>query len=616
MRLETVRIKGFRCFGQETELSVDKFTAILGRNDVGKSSLLEALQIFFDDSTPDAGDVNMNLDDREVQIVCEFSDLPQTIVLDADYPTTLHDEFLLRANGRLAIQKVYDGSLKAPKLKGTYVLARHPTADGFTDLMKLKNKDLKERAAKVGVDMDSVPKNINAALRKAIWAAAPDLDLNEILLDVAEEGTKQLWNQLKETLPIFALFKADRPSTDQDSEAQDPMKTAVQQALKAHEGKLEELRAAVESSVLEVAKLTVSKLAEIDPNLAQELKPTIQRPNWATAFKIALTDEAEVPVNKRGSGVRRMILLNFFRAQAERRNDAAHGPGVIYAIEEPETSQHPANQKLLLKAFFELAEQPGCQVLITTHNPALARNLPVESLRLVTRAYDNRRRILVGNDDVYYQAAKELGVLPDNSVKAFVGVEGTNDINFLKAISRVLSPHEADIPDLAKAEELGQLIFIPLGGSNLANWVGRLANLNRPEFHLFDRDTIPPAAPRYEDAADRINNLPGCTAMHTDVREMENYLHPDAIREQWRLIQWQDHGPFTDVPRTLAPLCVDAAGGSWVNLDDKARAKAELGIKVKLNRDVTTRMTPGRLTESDPTGVVRTLLRRIGQALV
>jgi len=70
MRLETVRIKGFRCFGQETELSVDKFNAILGRNDVGKSSLLEALQVFFDDSAPDAGDVNMNSDDKEVHIVC------------------------------------------------------------------------------------------------------------------------------------------------------------------------------------------------------------------------------------------------------------------------------------------------------------------------------------------------------------------------------------------------------------------------------------------------------------------------------------------------------------------------------------------------------------------
>ena len=37
------------------------------------------------------------------------------------------------------------------------------------------------------------------------------------------------------------------------------------------------------------------------------------------------------------------------------------GTGVIYAIEEPETSQHPNNQKILIKAFEELAEQPGAK---------------------------------------------------------------------------------------------------------------------------------------------------------------------------------------------------------------------------------------------------------------
>jgi putative ATP-dependent endonuclease of the OLD family len=569
MKLERVRIKGFRCFQQETALPLSNFTAILGRNDVGKSSLLEALQLFFDDAAPDAGDVCMLGEDREVRIVCEFSDLPESLVLDTDHPTSLKAEYLLNAGGMLEIHKVYDGSLKTPKLKSTYVYAEHPSSDGYADLLKLKNKDLKERAERVGVDFKQTPKTINTALRRAIWDTSKDLVLRPTLLDVTEESTKQIWGQLKEQLPIFALFKADRPSTDQDAEAQDPMKLAVVEALKQQEDKLEELRVAVESAVMEVAKLTVQKLAEIDPTLAKELNPTVQKPNWATAFKIGLTDDAAVPINKRGSGVRRMILMNFFRAKAERRNEAASGPGVIYAIEEPETSQHPRNQKLLLRAFFELAEQPGQQVLITTHNPVLARELPTDSLRLVTKRADNSREILVGTHDVYQRAAQELGVLPDNGVRAFIGVEGTNDINFFKTISRILAATEGDIPDLEKAEEAGQLIFIPLGGSNLSNWVGRLANLERPEFHLFDRDTEPPSAPRYEADAARINAQPRCAAIHTDVREVENYLHPEAIRLEWPGIAWDDHQPFTDVPKVLAQKCVAAGGGDWGALGEK-----------------------------------------------
>lgn len=618
MKLESLRVRGFRCFEKETELLVGGFTAVLGRNDIGKSALLEALQLFFDDAAPDAGDVNNSIDDRQVVIICEFGDLPDRLVLDASHPTTLADEHLLNAKGRLEIHKVYDGKLKAPKLAGTYAMAEHPSHVGYQNLLELKHAGLKAMADGFKVDLTDVPKNVSTALRRALWAHATEmyggLKLQPTLLDLGKDGTKQVWAQLKEELPVFALFKADRASTDQDAEAQDPIKAAVVEALKAQEAKLDELREAVEKSVLEVAALTLDKLKEIDPHLAQELKPTVARPNWASAFKIALTDKSAVPVNKRGSGVRRLILLNFFRAQAERRNREAQGPGVIYAIEEPETSQHPHNQRLLLRAFLELSEQPGCQVLITTHNPAFARGLPVESLRLLCRAEDGSRQLLVGTEGVYAQAAKDLGVLPDNSVQAFVGVEGTNDINFLKVISRTLSQVEPDIPDLVAAEDAGRLIFIPLGGSNLANWIGRFSHLNRPEFHLFDRDTEPPAAPRYEDAANKILAL-GCWAEHTDAREMENYIHHAAISAQWPALGWAAHNARTDVPLVLTQMVVAAAGKDWGALEAQGRKDAQAGIKAKLNKEVVGRMTPAQLTESDPNGIVRGFLRRVGVAL-
>jgi putative ATP-dependent endonuclease of OLD family len=618
MKLESLRVRGFRCFANETELLVGGFTAVLGRNDIGKSALLEALQMFFDDATPDAGDVNNSTDDRQIIITCEFGDLPDRLVLDASHPTTLADEYLLNSRGRLEIRKVYDGALKTPKLVGTYAMAEHPSHLGYDKLLEQKHGSLKTLAEGFQIDLAEVPKNVSTALRRALWAHAIEmygnLKLQPTLLDLGKDGTKQVWAQLKEALPVFALFKADRASTDQDAEAQDPIKAAVIEALKAQEAKLDELRLAVEKSVLEVADLTLEKLKEIDPHLAQQLKPTVARPNWASAFKIALTDEAAVPVNKRGSGVRRLILMNFFRAQVERRSREASGPGVIYAIEEPETSQHPHNQRLLLRAFLELSEQPGCQVLITTHNPAFARGLPVESLRLICKAEDGNRQLLVGTEDVYARAAKDLGVLPDNSVRAFVGVEGTNDINFLKVISSMLSKVELDIPDLSAAEESGRLIFIPLGGSNLANWVGRFADLNRPEFHLFDRDTTPPAAPKYEDEANEMLAL-GCWAEHTDAREMENYIHHAAINAQWPGLGWKPHTAWTDVPLALAQMVVAAAGQDWSALKDKARKEAQAGIKAKLNKDVAGRMTPDELTESDPAGTLRSFLRRVGLAL-
>jgi Chromosome segregation ATPases len=48
MRLAAVILENFRGFKSPTRIDFDSLTGIVGRNDVGKSSILEALDIFFD----------------------------------------------------------------------------------------------------------------------------------------------------------------------------------------------------------------------------------------------------------------------------------------------------------------------------------------------------------------------------------------------------------------------------------------------------------------------------------------------------------------------------------------------------------------------------------------
>lgn len=46
MILEVVKIKNFRGYRTETIIPISNLTAFIGKNDVGKSSVLEALEIF------------------------------------------------------------------------------------------------------------------------------------------------------------------------------------------------------------------------------------------------------------------------------------------------------------------------------------------------------------------------------------------------------------------------------------------------------------------------------------------------------------------------------------------------------------------------------------------
>jgi AAA15 family ATPase/GTPase len=47
MRLEAVVLENFRSYKNRVRIPIGKLTAITGRNDVGKSTVLEALEIFF-----------------------------------------------------------------------------------------------------------------------------------------------------------------------------------------------------------------------------------------------------------------------------------------------------------------------------------------------------------------------------------------------------------------------------------------------------------------------------------------------------------------------------------------------------------------------------------------
>ncbi len=89
-------------------------------------------------------------------------------------------------------------------------------------------------------------------------------------------------------------------------------------------------------------------------------------------------------MNKRGSGVRRLILLNYFRAEAEERAGSSKGS---YALEEPETSQHPEYQKILIDSLIKLANDENRQVIITTHSPEIAKIAENENLILIKKTH-------------------------------------------------------------------------------------------------------------------------------------------------------------------------------------------------------------------------------------
>lgn len=613
MRLKALILRNFRGYKGEVRIPIHPdMTAFIGKNDVGKSTLLDALGIFFDSPLVkfDTSDLCVYSEDKEVRIGCVFDELPDSLTLDATAKTSLEAEFLLNEDGDLEIHKVFDCSLKSPKPR-VVACAKHPTADGYADLILLKNSDLKKRLKEKGVDRNDVDLRSNPSIRKALWDACDDLKLSSTEIELNNGDAKKIWEQIQRYLPLFALFRADRPSTDEDIEVQDPMKLAVRQAISELTNELQDIQDRIRDAALDVARRTLKKLQDLDPNLAKELTPTFRSdPKWDSLFKLALTTDDQIPVNKRGSGVRRLILLGFFRAEAERRLTEENRSSIIYAFEEPEISQHPFNQRMLIEALKDLASTDGCQVLITTHVPGLAEMIPTDALRYVRLVKDDIRVVEEGSEDVFERIADELGVIPDNRVRVFVCVEGPNDVAFLKNMARIL---------MSDGDEAGfdpdntpEIVFLPLGGSTLRDWVNShyLKSLRRPEIHIYDRDADCP--PKYQTQANKVNQRnDGSRAFLTTKREVENYLHPDAIRDVLGVnVQISDD---SDVPEMVARAIHEQGEGAvpWDQLNEEKRRKKETRAKQRLNNEVAAAMTVARLRDRNALDEIREWFRAI-----
>ncbi len=179
-------------------------------------------------------------------------------------------------------------------------------------------------------------------MRSAIWKhydASQHRKLRE--LDLAKEDGKNIWEKIKEFLPQYSLFQSDRKNSDNDSEVQDPLKEATKEIISSSnlETQFNQIATEVTKKLREVANSTLSKLKEMNPDIAEGLEvkiPEVKDLKWAELFKsVSIEGNDGIAMNKRGSGVRRLILLNFFRAKAEEKASRDNRT-LIYAIEEPE----------------------------------------------------------------------------------------------------------------------------------------------------------------------------------------------------------------------------------------------------------------------------------------
>lgn len=604
MKISKVYLENFRGYKNRTIINFDNLTTLIGKNDAGKSTILEALEIFFNGKI-EKSDICLNGDSETAIIGVVFKDYPKEIILDSIVPTSLHDEYLLNKDGELEIQKKYTGSKTE-----IYLVANYPTDPLVEGLHQKKQKQLQDLLKENNLTVADL--KISSQMRKKLFCSLKNPILEEQLIPTDKEDGKKIWIKLQEYLPLYELFQADRKNVDQDEEIQNPMKLLIKELIQ--DSTIKEQLNLVLNEVIskseDLAKLTLEKLKEINSEMASELSPKFNTPSWENVFKFSLHSDLGVPLNKRGSGVRRLILLSFFRAEAERRKNSRNVPNIIYAIEEPETALHPNQQKMLIEAFLDLAEVDINQIIITTHSPAIAKQLPTNSLRLIDKdennnavVYDNKNK-----QDILFDITNCLGVFPDfnltniNKVRLAICVEGKNDIEFLKTLNNTISEFK-EIIDLND----DRIIFIPMGGSSLQFWVNNnyLEKLNLAQLHIYDSDKGSNKPNKYTQYVEAINKRQHSQAFETNLRELENYITPSLLITQYPDLKEtisSSSWDILDIAELLAKYIHEndsQSKKSWVDLPTDKKEKKKSKAKNKINNEIIKNITSEYLQKHD-----------------
>lgn len=412
----------------------------------------------------DKKDRNIFFPADPVVMTAWFEELPDKVVLET-VETSLQDEFLVNANGQLEIKQIFSGASLGMKM---YLVANMPDDIDVTGIHGLKITQLRDKFK--DILPDSVDKTRSTDIRKWVLNNSKQThNLVEVEADISGID-KKLESAILNELPMYQLFKSDRENSDGDAEVQSPIKAIVKATLSenvAVNNQLNQIFEEVQQKVADRVDNILTLMKDMNIDVTNSLSAHFDSPKWDSIFKSSIDTDNNIALNKRGSGIRRLILLNFFRSEAEARirNDGKK-KSIIYAFEEPETALHPRYQDMLISSFLSMSEADDTQILITTHSPAVAKKVPANGVRLVQKE-NGEVDILVG-DSAVERVIDELGIIPDvklypDQIRRVVFLEGPSDeaifTNMYAQMSRV-------------SEDMQQtVLFLSGGGSAIKDIV-------------------------------------------------------------------------------------------------------------------------------------------------
>jgi predicted ATP-dependent endonuclease of OLD family len=354
MKIRTATIKNFKCLGPEPvtiDLSED-IVVLIGENNVGKSSVLAALNIFLSGAKSIDKDCFCNHKSDEanaIEITLEFDNLTEQ---DKQHP----------AVRSYAWQK--DGS-------DVWILKKkYYYAEGKAERTYFAIVETEERANPRGLTTNCDDLFSDEKMQKIYIEAIKDVS------DTSGSNSKSAFGQ------IFNLMIQPELETKPEYRELENAVTAFKDLFQGASrlGQVSALEGLLTGKIQRVIN-AATKIVVDTPSLS-----TLPTP------KLLTNDNREINVlpEHQGHGLQRAVIFSLLEALAEQHSPPTKllGPRNLLLVEEPEIYMHPQMERKIADTLYEIAKSGVAQVICTTHSPVFIRVAEQEKalVRLVRNA--------------------------------------------------------------------------------------------------------------------------------------------------------------------------------------------------------------------------------------
>jgi len=425
MIVQEVHVRNFRSI-QNASFSCDSLTALVGRNGAGKSSFLNALELFYDSSA------KVKIDDfyaedasSEIEVALTFSDL------------TEEERIFFAAyidKGALTVVRVF--SIESGNRSGTYHGMRLQNPD-FTEIRMAdgrRNITSKYNEIKTNGKYNNLPnvRSADQALSALTeWENSHPHECSRMRDDGQFFGFtgvgRGYLGRYTRFIRVPAVRDASEDASDKRGSCISEIMDLVVRSVVSTRKDVTLFKEQTQTRYEEI--LDPSRLTELN-SLETQLTDTLRQYapdssvllNWSDLEEISIPmPEAEIKlsedgyrsaVQQTGHGLQRAFILTMLQhlvaaremEQASRDDrETSSGkeaeivavPSLVLAVEEPELYQHPSRQRHMASVLLQLAQGsvPGVveqtQVIYTTHAPLFIGLDRFDQIRIIRKAECN-----------------------------------------------------------------------------------------------------------------------------------------------------------------------------------------------------------------------------------